>query len=51
MMNARMLFCQRPADGMGPEEVEQIEDWITGQLLNRTVPWRRRTVLLRVAGR
>lgn len=50
MMNARTLFCQRPADGMGPEKVEQIEGLITGQLLNWTVPWRRRTVLLRVAG-
>ena len=34
-----------------PDELEQIESWIRGQLLNRTVVWRRRTVLIRVGGR
>ena len=47
----RRSYAERLAEGMGPEEVEQIEGWVRGQLLNRTVPWRRRTVLLRVAGR
>ncbi|MCY4090768.1 MAG: AAA family ATPase [Caldilineaceae bacterium] len=46
----RRSYAERLAEGMGPEEVEQIEGWVRGQLLNRTVPWRRRTVLLRVAG-
>ena len=47
----RRSYAERLAEGMGPEEVEQIEGWVRGQLLNRTVPWRRRTVLLRVAAR
>ncbi len=47
----RRSYAERLAAGMGPEEVEQIEGWVRGQLLNRTLPWRRRTVLLRVAGR
>ena len=47
----RRSYAERLVEGMGPEEVEQIEGWIRGQLLNRTVSWRRRIVLLRVAGR
>ena len=47
----RRSYAERLAEGMGPEEVEQIEGWVRGQLLNRTVLWRRRTVLLRVAAR
>ena len=50
MMNVRLLLCQRLGDRLAPEEVEQIEGWVRGQLLNRTLLWRRRTVLLRVAG-
>ncbi len=47
----RRSYAERLAEGMGPEEVEQIEGWVRGQLLNRTLLWRRRTVLLRVAAR
>lgn len=50
MMNVRLLLCQRLGDRLAPEEVEQIEGWVSGQLLALIVPWRRRTVLLRVAG-
>lgn len=51
MMNVRLLLCQRLGDRLAPEEDEQIECWVSGQLLDLIVPWRRRTVLLRVAGR
>ena len=50
-LGGRRSYAERLAEGMGPEEVEQIEGWVRGQLLNRTVLWRRRTVLLRVAER
>ncbi len=50
MMNVRILFCQQLDERPGPEEDEQIEGWVSGQLLALIVPWRRRTVLLRVAG-
>ena len=46
---ARRSYAQRLAERMQPDEVEQIESWIRGQLRNRTVVWRRRTVLMRVA--
>jgi len=47
----RKSYAERLAERMQPDEVEQVEGWIRGQLLNRTVVWRRRTVLIRVAGR
>ena len=47
----RRSYAERLAEQMRPDEVEQVEGWIRGQLLNRTVAWRRRTVLIRVAGR
>ena len=48
---ARKSYAERLAEQMQPDEVEQVEGWIRGQLLNRTVVWRRRTVLIRVGGR
>ena len=47
----RKSYAERLAEQMQPSEVQQIESWIRGQLLNQTVVWRRRTVLLRVASR
>ena len=47
----RKSYAERLAERMQPDEVEQIENWIRGQLLFRTVVWRRRTALLRVACR
>ena len=48
-LGERKSYTERLAEGMQPEEVEQVESWIRGQLLNQTVVWRRRTVLIRVA--
>ncbi len=48
-LGGRRSYAERLAERMGPEEVEQIEGWVRAQLLNRTVLWRRRTILLRVA--
>ena len=50
-LGKRKSYAERLAERMQPSEVEQIESWIRGQLLNQTVAWRRRTVLIRVAGR
>ena len=50
-LGERKSYAERLAERMQPSELEQIESWIRGQLLNRTLVWRRRTVLLRVAGR
>ena len=47
----RKSYAERLAERMQPDEVEQIESWIRGQLLNQTVVWGRRTVLIRVEGR
>jgi len=47
----RKSYAERLAERMQPHEVEQVEGWIRGQLLNQTVVWRRRTVLIRVAAR
>ncbi len=50
-LGKRKSYAERLAEQMQPSEVEQIESWIRGQLLNQTVVWRRRTVLIRVAER
>ena len=50
-LGKRKSYAERLAERMQPEEVEQIESWIRGQLLNQTVSWRRRTVLIGVAWR
>ena len=50
-LGKRKSYAERLAERMQPTEVAQIESWIRGQLLNQTVAWRRRTVLIRVAGR
>ena len=50
-LGKRKSYAERLAERMQPSEVEQIESWIRGQLLNQTVAWRRRTVLIRVAAR
>ena len=50
-LGERRSYAERLAERMQPAEVEQIENWIRGQLLNRTVVWRRRTALMRVASR
>ena len=47
----RILQAERRDERMGPDEVGEIENWVRGQLLNQTVVWRRRTVLIRVAER
>ena len=49
-LGERKSYAERLAERMQPSEVEQLERWIRGQLLNRTVVWRRRTALMRVAG-
>ena len=50
-LGERKSYSERLAEGMRPEEVAQVERWIRGQLLNQTVVWRRRAVLMRVTGR
>ncbi len=50
-LGKRKSYVERLAERMQPSEVEQVESWIRGQLLNQTVVWRRRTVLIRVAER
>ena len=50
-LGERKSYAERLAEQMQPTEVEKIEGWIRGQLLNQTVVWRRRTVLIRVAER
>ena len=50
-LGARRSYAERLAERMQPSEVGEIENWISGQLLNRTVTWRRRTVLMQAASR
>ena len=50
-LGERRSYAERLAERMRPSEVEQVESWLRGQLLNRTVVWRRRAALLRVASR
>ena len=44
----RKSYVERLALRVQPAEVGEIESWIRAQLLNQTVAWRRRTVLIRV---
>ena len=44
----RKSYVERLAQRAQPAEVGEIESWIRAQLLNQTVAWRRRTVLIRV---
>lgn len=47
----RRSYAERLGERMQADEIAEIERWIRGQLLNRTVVWRRRTALIRVASR